>query len=83
MGWIDGWRSPVLLIHGDDDRNVPFSESVDLLEMLRQRGVEVEQLVFPDEVHGFLLHRNWLAAFEATDDFMKDRLNVISTSDNN
>ncbi len=83
MGWIDGWRSPVLLIHGDDDRNVPFSESVDLLEMLRQRGVEVEQLVFPDEVHGFLLHRNWLAAFKATADFMKDRLNVIRTSDNN
>lgn len=74
MAWIDGWRSPVLLIHGDDDRNVPFSESVDLIESLRHRGVEVEQLVFPDEVHGFLLHRNWLAAFEAASDFLERRL---------
>ncbi len=80
MSWIDGWRSPVLLIHGDDDRNVPFSESVDLFEALRRRGVEVEQLVFPDEVHGFLLHRNWLAAFEAAADFLDRRLGATATA---
>ncbi|WP_425155429.1 S9 family peptidase [Candidatus Palauibacter sp.] len=74
MAWIDGWRSPVLLIHGDDDRNVPFSESVDLVESLRARGVEVEQLVFPDEVHGFLLHRNWLEAFERAAAFLDAHL---------
>ena len=55
MAFLDGWRSPVLLIHGDDDRNVPFGESVELVEQLRARDVHVEQLVFPDEVHGFLL----------------------------
>lgn len=69
MAFLDGWRSPVLLIHGDDDRNVPFSESVELAEELRRRGVHVEHLVFPDEVHGFLLHRNWMAAFRAASDF--------------
>jgi dipeptidyl aminopeptidase/acylaminoacyl peptidase len=61
------------MIHGDDDRNVPFSESVDLAESLRNRNVYFEQLVFPDEVHGFLLHRNWLAAYRATADFF-DRM---------
>jgi dipeptidyl aminopeptidase/acylaminoacyl peptidase len=74
MAFIDGWRSPVLLIHGDDDRNVPFRESVDLAEALMRRGVDFEQLVFPDEVHGFLLHRNWVAAFEASLDFFERRL---------
>ncbi len=74
MAAIDGWRSPVLLIHGDDDRNVPFSESVDLLESLRRREVHVEQLVFPDEVHGFLLHRSWLAAYRAAADFLDRQL---------
>ncbi|NIP59448.1 MAG: prolyl oligopeptidase family serine peptidase, partial [Gemmatimonadetes bacterium] len=69
MADVETWRSPVLLIHGDDDRNVPFSESVDLAESLRRRGVDFEQLVFPDEVHGFLLHRNWLAAYRAAGDF--------------
>jgi dipeptidyl aminopeptidase/acylaminoacyl peptidase len=74
MAFIDGWTSPVLLIHGDDDRNVPFSESVDLAEALDRRGVEYEQLVFPDEVHGFLLHRNWVAAYEATLGFFDRKL---------
>ncbi len=76
MAFIDGWRSPVLLIHGDDDRNVPFSETVDLAESLSKRGVEYEQLVFPDEVHGFLLHRNWVEAYEATVDFFGRRLDA-------
>jgi dipeptidyl aminopeptidase/acylaminoacyl peptidase len=74
MASLDSWRSPVLVVHGDDDRNVPFSETVDLVQALRKRGVEVEQLVFPDEVHGFLLHRNWLAAFEAGAEFLERRL---------
>ncbi len=74
MAYLDGWRSPVLVIHGDDDRNVPFSESVDLVEELRARGVDLEQLVFPDEVHGFLLHRNWLAAYRATAGFLERKL---------
>jgi dipeptidyl aminopeptidase/acylaminoacyl peptidase len=69
MATLDGWRSPVLLIHGDDDRNVRFLETVNLVEQLRVRGVHHELLVFPDEVHSFLLHRNWVRAYEATADF--------------
>jgi dipeptidyl aminopeptidase/acylaminoacyl peptidase len=69
VAFLDGWRSPVLFIHGDDDRNVPFSETVDIVESLRRRDVHFEQLVFPDEVHGFLLHSNWTKAYRATIDF--------------
>jgi len=68
--YLDGWKSPVLLIHGDDDRNVPFSESVVLSEQLRDRDVYFEQLIFPDEVHGFLLHDNWVKCQEATFEFI-------------
>jgi dipeptidyl aminopeptidase/acylaminoacyl peptidase len=71
---VETWRSPVLVIQGDDDRNVPFSESVNLVEALRKRGVDVEQLIFPDDVHDFLLHRNWLAAYRATAEFFDRRL---------
>lgn len=71
---VDDWRSPVLLIHGDDDRNVPFSETVTLVEQLRRHNVPFEQLIFPDEVHGFLLHENWLRAYRAADDFFSRRL---------
>ena len=68
------WRSPVLLIHGDDDRNVQFSQSVELAGALRARGVAVEQLVFPDEIHDFLLHADWLRAYKAAVDFFQRKL---------
>ena len=74
MNFIDTWRSPVLLIHGDDDPTVPFSETVDLAEKLREQGVEFEQLIFPDEVHGFLLHKHWLQAFQASANFLDRHL---------
>jgi dipeptidyl aminopeptidase/acylaminoacyl peptidase len=70
MNFLDGWRSPVLLIHGDDDRNVFFSETTRLYRELRKRDVHVEQRVFPDEVHGFLLHKSWVKAYEATAEFL-------------
>ena len=59
---VDTWKSPVLLIHGDDDRNVSFIESINLITALRKRNVDVEQLVFPDEVHDFLRHGTGCAA---------------------
>jgi dipeptidyl aminopeptidase/acylaminoacyl peptidase len=68
MADVADWRSPVLLVHGDDDRNVPFSETVDLTGALRRHDVPHEVLVFPDEVHGFLLHENWLRAYRAAAD---------------
>ena len=76
MAFIKTWRSPVLLIHGDDDRNVPFNQSVILAEALRRQGVEVEQLVFPDEIHDFLEHRHWLAAYHAASDFLDRKLGM-------
>ncbi len=74
IAFMEDWKSPVLLIHGDDDRNVPFNETVVKANRLRELGVYFEQLVFPDEVHGFLLHKNWLSAFEATSSFFDRKL---------
>ncbi len=68
---IDRWRSPVLLIHGDDDRNVAFSQTTGLVQLLRAHGVYHELIVYPDDVHVFLLHHRWLKAFHAMDDFFR------------
>ncbi len=66
---VENWTSPVLLVHGDDDRNVAFSQTVGLVQLLRAQGVPHELIVFPDDVHSFLLHKRWLLTFNATDDF--------------
>ncbi len=70
MASVSTWRSPVLLIHGDDDRNVPFAETVTLVEALRKQHVPFEQLIFPDEIHDFLRTESWLRAYHAGVDFL-------------
>ncbi len=80
MASIDTWKSPVLLIHGDDDRNVSFIESINLITALRKRNVEVEQLVFPDEVHDFLRHQNWVRAYKASAEFFNRRFKNTSAT---
>ncbi len=62
---VANWKSPVLFIHGDDDRNVSFHETVDLARRLDALGVRYEELVLPDEIHGFLRYRSWLTADSA------------------
>ncbi len=74
VNFINGWKSPVLFIHGDDDRNVPFSETVHIIEALRSQKVYFEQLIFPDEVHSFLLYKSWLKAYEAAFDFIERKM---------
>jgi len=58
-----------LLIQGDDDRNVPFGQTVELAQRLREIHVPMEQMVLPDEVHGFLLWKTWVRVYTATVQF--------------
>jgi dipeptidyl-peptidase 4 len=67
---IDGWKSPVLLVQGDDDRNVSFLQTVGLVQMLRQRDVYQELIVFPDDVHESLLHSRWLYTLGRMETFL-------------
>ncbi len=74
LAFVDTWRSPVLLIHGDDDPDVQFNQTVRLADALRRRKIEVDELIFPDEVHDFLLYRSWRTAYEAAAAFLKRKL---------
>ncbi len=71
---VDKWRSPVLLVHGDDDRNVDFNQTVDLVARLRRQGVHFEELVYPDDVHDFLLYRNWMEILKSAAEFLDRQL---------
>ena len=68
------WRSPVLLIQGDDDRNVSFTQTIDLARRLEAQHVRYEELVIPNEIHGFLRHAAWLTADAATARFLEREL---------
>ena len=71
---VDGWTSPVLFVHGDDDRNVMFDKTIDLVQRLREKEVHHEILVLPDEVHGFYRWESWMKAFRASAHFFNRKL---------
>ena len=71
VGNIDKWKSPVLLVHGDDDRNVDFAQTVGLVQLLRARGIYHETIIIPDDVHESLVHKNWVDTFGAMTKFLK------------
>ncbi len=60
---IDNWKSPVFLVHGDDDRNVDFSQTIGLVQLLRARNIYYELTVIPDNVHESLIHKDWIDTF--------------------
>ncbi|TQF02649.1 S9 family peptidase [Kitasatospora acidiphila] len=45
-------RTPVLILHGEEDTNVPLGQAVHLHRALRHFGVEHEFVVYPREGHG-------------------------------
>jgi dipeptidyl aminopeptidase/acylaminoacyl peptidase len=76
---VERWRSPVLVIHADDDRNVPFAQSVDLINALRKQGhVQVDELIIPNEIHDLIRHESWEIFFNATDRYFDQYLGVAS-----
>jgi dipeptidyl aminopeptidase/acylaminoacyl peptidase len=75
MAFVDTWRSPVLLIHGDDDPDVQFNQTVILKDALRRRKVPFEEMIIPEEVHDFLLWRSWRDTYSRAADFLNRKLN--------
>jgi len=78
---VGSWKSPVLLIHGDDDRNVRFSQSTDLVRRLAAAGVRFETLVIPDDTHHFLRYANIVKVDKATAEFLERQLLKTTTAE--
>jgi dipeptidyl aminopeptidase/acylaminoacyl peptidase len=64
----------VLFVHGDDDRNVPFQQTTDLVEKLQPQKVAIEELILPDEIHDLLRWTDWVRSYKAAADFFDRKL---------
>ncbi len=72
--YVSTWTSPVLMIHADDDRNVRFSQSTDLVRRLDKQGVQVETMVVVDDTHHWMKHSNLVDVYSATAAYFKRKL---------
>lgn len=76
VAYLNSWTSPVLVISGDDDGNVPFSQSIDLVTRFQEKGFPFESLVVPDETHHWMKYSNMLKMDSATAEFLERKLEV-------
>jgi dipeptidyl aminopeptidase/acylaminoacyl peptidase len=72
--YVDSIVAPLMIIQGGNDPRVPKSESDQIVERLRARGVEVRYDVYPDEGHGFDHRENQAKAFSDSAEFLLARL---------
>ncbi len=76
VAWLDTWTSPVLIIHGDDDGNVPFQQSIDLINRLKKKNIPFESLFIPDDTHHWMKYENMIRVDKATAEFLNRKLNA-------
>jgi dipeptidyl aminopeptidase/acylaminoacyl peptidase len=74
VSYLDTWTSPTLIIHADDDRNVSFSQSVDLARRFEDKKFGFEYLAIPDDTHHWMKFTNALKVSEVTADFLRRKL---------
>lgn len=72
---VKTWTSPVLLIHADDDRNVRFSQTTDLVKRLEKQNVPMETMVIVGDTHHWMKHENAIKVGAAIAAFFQRRFN--------
>jgi dipeptidyl aminopeptidase/acylaminoacyl peptidase len=73
---VEGWRPPVLLIHGEQDELVPIRQSRDMEGALRRAGVDVRLIEFEDEGHSGWSSRAEAEALREIETFLARHLPV-------
>ncbi|WP_310495929.1 S9 family peptidase [Sandarakinorhabdus sp.] len=73
LGKIDVVTTPLLVLHGANDTNVPVIEAEQIVASLKGRGVAVEYILFPDEGHGWRKLPNRVRSTTAIVGFFKTK----------
>ncbi|MBV9497533.1 MAG: S9 family peptidase [Acidobacteria bacterium] len=71
---LDRVKTPLLVLHGRNDTNVPVIEAEQVVRKLQQNRVPVELLLFPDEGHGWRKTTNRIRSAVTVTRFFVQRL---------
>ena len=67
---VDRWRTPMLVIHGERDFRIPYSQSLGVFNALQRRGIPSRLLVYPDENHWILKPQNSIQWYREVHDWL-------------
>jgi dipeptidyl aminopeptidase/acylaminoacyl peptidase len=58
VNYVTKWRTPMLVIHGEQDFRVPYTQGLAAFTAAQRRGIESKLLMFPHENHWVLKPAN-------------------------
>ncbi|MDD5170259.1 MAG: S9 family peptidase, partial [Syntrophales bacterium] len=61
---VNNWQTPTLIIHGEKDFRVPYTQGLSAFTALQRRGITSKLLIFPDEGHWILKPHNTLLWYQ-------------------
>jgi dipeptidyl aminopeptidase/acylaminoacyl peptidase len=73
-------KTPLLVLHGENDPRVPVSEARQIIRAIMSNGGEVDSLIFPDEGHGIDKRENLIASYRKEVEFLDQHLKVSKAS---
>ncbi len=74
INFVDKIKTPLLILHGTADYNVPFYESVRLVDALIKKGKIFELMIYPGEDHYFIWSYTWKDVFQRAENFFEKYL---------
>ncbi len=82
VNFVENWRTPMLVVAGEQDFRIPYTQGLASFTALQERGVEAELLVFPDENHWVLGAKNSLQWHRTVFDWLDRWLGDAATAQN-
>jgi dipeptidyl aminopeptidase/acylaminoacyl peptidase len=55
---VAAWKTPMLVIHGEKDFRIPYTQGIAAFTAAQRRGIESRLVVYPDENHWILKPKN-------------------------
>ena len=71
---VERIKTPILLLAGTDDLNVPFQDHLKMVKALVEAGKEFEQMVYPDEPHSWSSVESYVDSIKRIDRFFDRHL---------
>ena len=75
---VKKWRTPMLVIHGEQDFRVPDTQGIATFTALQRRGIESRLLYFPDENHWVLKPNNSIQWYGTVLDWLDAHTQAVS-----
>ena len=74
VDFVSKWRTPMLVVHGEQDFRIPYTQGIGAFTALQRRGIESKLLVFPDENHWVLKPANSVLWYHTVLDWLDRHL---------